>query len=176
MAEYSNGAVSSAGEHVVHTDGVAGSIPAPPTTFSDTTTHRGDVAELLVAAELLRRGYRVSRPLSNGTPYDLIVDDGKSLIKVQVKRAYGGNGAIRASLSTSKYHRGRKRVSYAGQCDVVVVADCEAARFYALKGSDLSFGEVRLRVVPTKNNQAHGVRIAEDYEMGRIFPPLSAPL
>ena len=46
------------------------------------TTFRGDVAELMTAAELVRRGYIVSRPLTNGAAYDLLVDLGENIVKV----------------------------------------------------------------------------------------------
>lgn len=164
------GAISSAGERLVHTEEVGGSTPPSPTIFPDSTTHRGDVAELLAAAELLRRGYRVSRPLSNGAAYDLIVDDGTALLRVQVKRAVAVAGGLRASLSTSKYHRGRARVLYEGRCDVVVVVDCDHVRFFAFFGKELASTELRLRTEPTRNNQGRGIRQADDYEMSRAFP------
>lgn len=163
--------ISSAVEHAVHIGGVAGSNPASPTShFSDSTTHRGDVAELLAAAELLRRGYRVSRPLSNGTPYDLIVDDSRRLFKIQVKKAVIRNGALRANLSSSKYHRGRARVLYKETCDAVIVVDCENVNFYVFHGADLNSMEVWLRTERAKNGQSVGIRPASDYELSRLFP------
>lgn len=48
---------------------------------------RGNVAELMVAAEASKRNFVVSLPISHNSHYDLILDKGK-LIKVQVKRAY----------------------------------------------------------------------------------------
>ena len=66
------------------------------------TTFRGDVAELMTAAELVRRGYIVSRPLTNGAAYDLLVDLGENIVKIQVKRASRTKtGAVRIVLSSS---------------------------------------------------------------------------
>ena len=90
------------------------------------TTFRGDVAELMTAAELVRRGYIVSRPLTNGAAYDLLVDLGENIVKIQVKRASRTKtGAVRIVLSSSKYHRGRSSVSYAGRVDYLVGVDCD---------------------------------------------------
>lgn len=175
VQEYRDGGErSSAGERILHTDDVAGSIPAAPTIgFPDTTTHRGDVAEMLAAAELLRRGYRVCRPLSNGSPYDLIVDDGASLHRIQVKRAYPVRGGFIAKLCTSKAHRGRPSVLYRNTCEAVVVVDCDAVRFYVFAGKDLESPELLIRSEPTRNGQMAGVRLATGYDLSRLYPAIA---
>lgn len=45
----------------------------------------GCLAEFKIAAELLKRGYQVSRPLADSSVYDLIADINGKLIKIQVK-------------------------------------------------------------------------------------------
>ena len=158
------GSRSSAGERCFHTADVAGSIPAA------TTTHKGDVAELMAAAELLRRGYRVSRPLSNGIPYDLIVDDGQKLFKVQVKKASPTAGGFRINLCSSKHHRGRERVLYTDTCDAVVAVDCDGNRFFVFFGPELQIGEIRLRIDAPRNNQKLKLNLHSHYELSRLFP------
>ena len=162
---------SSAGERRPHTTDVAGSIPATPTNQTESTTHKGDVAEMLVAAELLRRGYRVSRPLSNGCPYDLILDDGRRLYKIQVKAARKAKECIRAVLCSSKWHRGRTPVLYYTTCDAVIVVETDSLLFFVFSGDDLKSQEMRLRTFPAKNNQEKGIRNAADYDLSKMFPP-----
>lgn len=55
--------------------------------------HSGKSAEYLLASELTKRGYDVSIPVVNGN-YDLVVDNGKRFVRVQVKstRTKNGNG------------------------------------------------------------------------------------
>lgn len=48
---------------------------------------KGDWAELSVAARFMALGWSVSKPLSNGLPYDFILDRGSGLVRVQVKGA-----------------------------------------------------------------------------------------
>lgn len=55
------------------------------------TIQRGAIAELVVAAELTKKGCVVSLPLSHGSSYDLIVDINNNLLRIQVKRAYSTN-------------------------------------------------------------------------------------
>ncbi|MDR3421981.1 MAG: group I intron-associated PD-(D/E)XK endonuclease [Xanthobacteraceae bacterium] len=139
------------------------------------TTFRGDVAEMMAAAELVRRGYIVSRPLTNGAPYDLLVDDGRAVFKVQVKRTCldRENDSVRIQLSSSKYHRGRAGVSYAGRVDMILAVDCEASAFYVVAGADLERWEIRIRTAPALNNQTKGTRSPADYAIDRAFPTLA---
>jgi Holliday junction resolvase-like predicted endonuclease len=46
---------------------------------------KGDLAEMLVAADLVRRGYKVALPFGEDWDYDLIVDRDGRLERVQVK-------------------------------------------------------------------------------------------
>ena len=39
------------------------------------TTSRGDIAEMQVAAALVRAGKKLLRPLSSATRYDLLIDN-----------------------------------------------------------------------------------------------------
>ena len=51
------------------------------------TQFKGDITELLVAAHLLELGYVVSKPLTQDSKYDLIVDIQHKLVRLQVKTA-----------------------------------------------------------------------------------------
>lgn len=51
------------------------------------STNAGIAAELLFSHECLLKGYIVSYPIGNFAPYDVIIDNGKKLLKIQVKRA-----------------------------------------------------------------------------------------
>src|SRR5882724_3603848 len=57
----------------------------------------GALHELLVAADLLRRGYEVFRPLSQAASCDLLVLHGRQLLRVEVTTGYHSpTGEIRA--------------------------------------------------------------------------------
>lgn len=137
----------------------------------NTTTHKGDIAELMVATELIKRGYVVARPLTNGAPYDLLVDTGSKVAKVQVKSAVdNGNGSIRVKLRSSKYHRGRTSVSYFGLVDCIIGVHCESATFILVQGDDLKSFEVNVRVSPARNNQQSRLRSADGHSIDGLFP------
>jgi len=73
---------------------------------------RGCEAELLIAAEAIKHGIVVSKPLSHSSPYDFIFDNGKNVLKVQCKRAYkmkGWNNKIDSLCVESRRRYGFKK-------------------------------------------------------------------
>jgi PD-(D/E)XK endonuclease len=61
---------------------------------------RGAVLELTFAAECMQRGAIVSQPFGDDAPYDLLVDNGKRIYRVQVKVA-SPTDATRRSFSVN---------------------------------------------------------------------------
>jgi hypothetical protein len=55
-------------------------------------------AEYLFATKCLEQGFDVSMPLRHTSPYDVIVDTGEQLIKVQVKSTAGSFRGTRKSI------------------------------------------------------------------------------
>ena len=65
------------------------------------TNLRGTVGLAVAIAYFSKKGYIVSIPLNDSHDYDLIVDDGSKLSKVQVKTVfYKQNGFYKAELRT----------------------------------------------------------------------------
>jgi len=52
------------------------------------TKLQSDIAEAAVLTKLLERGFRVLRPIGDRLPYDLAVDVGGRLIRIQGKSAW----------------------------------------------------------------------------------------
>ena len=135
------------------------------------TTFKGDVAELMAASELVERGYIVSRPLTNGAAYDLLVDLDGRILRIQVKRSCRqSNGTLRINLYTSKYHRGRSRIGYDGKVDFILGVDCDNREFYLIGGDQLKRTAIHLRATPSLNNQVVGCRPATEFLLDRVFP------
>jgi len=59
------------------------------------TKQVGDTSEAMVLAELVTRGYTVSVPFGDNDPYDLIVDIGDELYRVQVKTGWIEDDCLR---------------------------------------------------------------------------------
>ena len=85
-----------------------------------TPTEKGNIAEAAIAAAAVKLGLGVALPVGDGRRYDLVLDTGARLLRVQCKWAPLGRGFL------------------------------------------------HLRVKPTGNNQAAGVKWADNYHLGAI--------
>ena len=108
-------------EHLSCKEDVAGSSPAPGLSLdpyvvrpsnvlpSLSVAHPkdvGDRTQLCVMVALRELGYAVSVPFGENTRYDLVVDDGETLQRVQCKTGRLRGGAVRfATCSTYGHHR-----------------------------------------------------------------------
>jgi hypothetical protein len=127
----------------------------------------GDRTEAIVVAALIRRGYRVLRPVSANQRYDLVLDLGGEFLRVQCKTGRLRNGAIVFSTRSCRSNRNGTYVrSYTDQADVFVVHCPELDRIYAVPvGASGVLSEASLRVKPPANGQTKGIRWAADHEL-----------
>jgi hypothetical protein len=86
------------------------------------TRHKGEIAELKVQLRATEKGYICSKPCMNGCRYDLIIDDGQKLHRVQVK--YGGVSTNNSATSRVKLYssgrNGKNRTYKEDEIDAVV--------------------------------------------------------
>jgi hypothetical protein len=129
---------------------------------------KGDLAELAVAADLVRRGYRLAIPFGEDWDFDLIFSRGETLERVQVKYGQRGAGvlAVRCcshSLTNGKVRRTKRYT--AATIDWLAAYDPSNGRCYYVPASELGPGMnmLHLRVEPTRNGQEAGIRHAADY-------------
>ena len=124
----------------------------------------GELSEMAAALHLMRAGYDVAQPFGDNARYDLVIDDGARLLRVQVKTGrLGQDGGIAFPTCSSQVHRGRGRMTYHGQCDLFAVYCPELDQTYLVPVEVTGARSCTLRVEPPKNNQAAGVRWAADY-------------
>jgi len=135
------------------------------------TKNMGDVAEQVVALDLLKRGYVISKPIGDNAPYDLIVDRNGKLERIQIKGRTPKSGKLHIELysmlynTTSGSNNRTKQVLYnTNDVDWYAIVDNSTLRCYYLKIDDvegLTF--ITLRTEPTRNGQVKGIRLAEKY-------------
>lgn len=126
----------------------------------------------MVTGALLASGKQVLKPLSDGLRYDLAVDDGSEILRVQCKSAVFRHGAVVFHANSST---GRKRVGYRGEADFFGVYCAEIHRCYLIPVAAVGLTSVRLRVESPKNNQKTGLRDAAAYEIP-IRGPSTTPV
>jgi hypothetical protein len=141
-------------------------VPVEPTAKRNTKAI-GDLSELAVAYALARNGYVVSKPLGDSHRYDLIIDDGENLSRVQVKTGrLGKTGSIRVQFCSSHTHRGGiASRSYRGEIEYIGVFCPQTGEAYLVPERDMVEASMHLRVTPTANRQERNIRWASRYKL-----------
>jgi hypothetical protein len=133
-----------------------------------TTNQKGLLAETMIIRECINHRIGVSRPLDD-MPYDLVLDLGNNLLRVQCKFAarVGDVVAIRTRRSRRGPNGHIHRSYDVGDIDAMA-AFCPDTESCCLLPQELSVGRaiIHLRLSPTRNNQKLGVWWANDYEFG----------
>ncbi len=117
-------------------------------------------------AELVKRGHKVLVPFGTNHRYDFVLDAEEGFLRVQCKTGRLYNGVIRFNtVSIRSNTRQTFRRSYHGDADLFLIYCPETDRVYAVDVEEAASGKGALRVAPTANSQAKGVRWASDYEL-----------
>jgi hypothetical protein len=131
---------------------------------------KGDHAEIEVARDLIRRGFRVAIPYGEDWDFDLIFQrpGSDALERVQVKHAAAKNGVIPVKCYSHSLTNGRIRRTKrytAAMVDWIAAFDPVSDGCYYLPACELGGGRsiVHLRLEQTRNNQRTGTRFASDY-------------
>jgi hypothetical protein len=139
----------------------------------------GDRTTLAVMIALREVGFAVLVPFGENTRYDLVIDDGEQLARVQCKTGRLRDGAVRFAVCSSYGHHmrpGKSRRDYHGQVDYFGVHCRDTDAVYLVPIDDLAVRvQAALRVEPARNNQKSKVRIASDYEIGQVCVSRGAP-
>jgi len=129
---------------------------------------KGDLAEVMVAADVVRRGHKIAIPYGEDWDYDLIVCRSGVLERVQAKYTESDGDVIEVKCFSASLTNGRVRTVKrytASTVDWIAVYDVTSDRCYYVPSSEFSKGKtyLHLRLTPPRNNQRAGVRFAEQY-------------
>ena len=129
---------------------------------------KGDLAEVMIAADLIHRGYKVAIPYGEDWDFDLIVCRKERLERVQCKYTTS-NGIVitvraRSHSLTNGKIRSIKRYT-AATIDWLAVYDVTTERCYYVPATELGDGmnTLHLRLVAARNNQRRCIRFASSY-------------
>ncbi len=128
-----------------------------PDECSYSTAQKGELALLRVLQRSVEKGWIASRP-TRECRYDLVLDDGKRLYRVQVK--YAGRRAVNCEGAVSlDFTKGGKRDrTYLDHEIDAVVAYVAPAHTVVWLGREHFHGRrnIQLRYVPKRNGQKNG--------------------
>jgi hypothetical protein len=125
---------------------------------------KGDLAELAVALDLRRRGYGVAFPFGEASAYDLIVERGHKLERVQVKHARSNGSVLVVRCCTHTIVAGKQRSTLlytAKHIDWLAAYDSTTETCFYIPAAELA--ALQLRLTPARNNQRRRIRFASDY-------------
>jgi hypothetical protein len=132
----------------------------------------GEKSALAIMVALQMRGYTVLIPLGENTRYDLVIDDGQALARVQCKTGRLRQGAVVFATTSSYNHHKNARTArrgYAGEADFFGVFCPETNGVYLVPVGEVpTRSSASLRVQPTRNAQTRGIREAVRYEIGQV--------
>jgi hypothetical protein len=139
----------------------------------------GDRSTLAIMYSLRARGYDLLVPFGENTRYDLVIDDGDHLAKVQCKTGRIRNGAIVFKVCSSYAHHPNPKDRfrpYGDEVDFFAVYCPDNGGVYLVPSSELpNRFQVLLRLEPPKNAQRLRVRFAAPYEIGLVALPTAEP-
>jgi len=143
---------------------MADSATAPPLNLKG----RGDLAELMVATDLMRRGHKIAIPYGEDCDFDLVLIRGDRLERVQVKHTRSDGSVIVVRCRSHSLTNGKiRRIKHytAETIDLLAVYDVTSDRCYYIPATELGAGRstLCLRLRPARNGQRIGTRPAENY-------------
>ncbi|QCS44025.1 group I intron-associated PD-(D/E)XK endonuclease [Natrinema versiforme] len=137
----------------------------------------GDETEARAISELIASGYSVSIPFGDNDKYDLIVDDGTDLYRIQCKTGWSNKPEtlrFNTHSQTTKdgtYHE----ETYHGLIDAFLVYYPENEQFYWIRAADATGQKMELRFESEIDHPS--INWAMDYEFDGCIPctPESGP-
>lgn len=140
------------------------------------SNRKGSIAELAIAHEAGRLGYGVLWPLIEHGRFDLAIELGTRIARIQCKWGQLQDEVIRVSLATSRHTplNGYIRTKYtAAEVDAVGIHCGELNQCFLIPITEIEGrSTINLRLRPARNNQQAAVNFAADYE----FPGAVAQL
>jgi hypothetical protein len=139
------------------------------------TLYKGNSSEAVVLTAYVRAGFLVSLPFGGGAAYDLIVDTGARLIRVQVKTGKLEGGCV---IYNSRRHRGSKYDTFSryreDEVDVFAVWCPDNQQLFAVPAVHSLNVEGRLRIIETRNFQEKKIKWARDFAWEKHIHQLRA--
>lgn len=126
------------------------------------TSEKGNISEAKILAAFVDADYYVSVPFGSGHKYDLVIDDGRSLQRVQCKTGRVKNGALLFN-SYSMSGNGATKQGYHGLADLFAVLNPETDEVYLVPVKSFGIAGISLRLRPASNGQVQKINWAVDY-------------
>ena len=135
------------------------------------------MAELIVAADLVRAGYRIAFPYGEDCDFDLLFwrPPSLELERVQVKHTTSDGRVVSVKACSHSLTNGKVRATkqYTQKTiDWLAAYDATTDQILWIPAAELGDGMhmLHIRLAPCRNNQRKRIHMAEDYAMPTITP------
>ena len=130
-----------------------------------TTNDIGERAQGIILAEVMKYGYTALIPFGEGRRYDMVIEKDRQFFRLQCKAGRYKNGVVRFNTCSVHWWAKTKRKYTREEIDHFAVYYEHTGKVYLVPVEDVGTDVGYLRVEPTANNQAKGIRWAKDYEI-----------
>jgi Holliday junction resolvase-like predicted endonuclease len=133
------------------------------------TKDKGDLAELMVAADLMQQGWRVAFPYGEAWSYDLIAERDGEFSRVQVKHVTSDGKKIQVPCRSISVTNGKATNIFkytSANIDMIAVYEAKTQRCYYVPAVELGDGMamLTLRLIAPKQMHSNQItRYAEAY-------------
>ena len=132
------------------------------------TKAKGDLAELAIAADLLRRGHKVAFPHGEDWDFDLVLYRHDVLERVQAKYTESDGRVVQVRCNSHSLTNGHVRATkkYTSEMiDWLAVYDATTDQCFYIPAEELQDGRAHphLRLAKARNCQRQRIRWAADY-------------
>lgn len=125
----------------------------------------GERAQGVILAEVMKYGYTVLIPFGEGRRYDMVIEKDGQFSRLQCKTERYINGVIRFNACSVNWFNKTRKPYTKAEIDYYAVYCEYVGKVYLVPVEDINGLDGTLRIEPTANNQAKGIRWAEDYEL-----------
>jgi PD-(D/E)XK nuclease superfamily protein len=143
-----------------------------------TTDQKGAIAESAIAHAAIKLSIDVYKPIQEGGRYDLILNVGSQLLRVQCKWAprHGDVVVVRCRSCRRTRDGLRHRAYTAAEVDVIAAYCPDVDRCYVVPAARFD-GRLQLflRLAPSRNNQVMHVNWAKDFDFEARLTALQGP-
>jgi hypothetical protein len=137
---------------------------------------KGDLGVAFTIAALTEQGFNVALPITEHSKYDLIIEKNGILKTVQVRYTTPKNDVLHIKLRSCWNDKQGVHTTLREKGDYNILAAFNPITKIVYFINDDEFTNtsgINLRLSPPKNNQLNKIRLAKDYLLCQVLPPLS---
>ncbi|OLZ42194.1 hypothetical protein A6E15_15000 [Natrinema saccharevitans] len=130
----------------------------------------GDETEARIIAALIAEGYTVSVPFGDNDKYDLVLDAGRRLLRIQCKTGWIEDDVVRFKTASKTTTDGTVTMdNYDGEVDAFAVRCKETGTLYWVPIDDVGKKSTYLRLTEPEIDHP-SVKLAERYRLENRLP------